>query len=557
MYQRAAWLTQRAKGTPNARSNRQFPHASPAQAATKVVAFTVAKQHTPATISFINNQGDLGATWNDLTSERSLNNLGATMLTAGALHGLGNQIKLDIPDANGINIATRLNDIKVASGWVPNLSKNLITSATSATLNTAIHGGDWGTNLGHGLTSGLIDTVAQQGAYAIGNATTGQNSQPPTLDSTGKNLAHFALGCAVGSASTGSVNGCAPGAIGAVVGENTAEYAKTHNLTDADALALAKVMAGTSGLLTGGMDNAGEVNIAAMTGGNAAENNYLKHADAMRLAALEAKAKTGTLTPRETDERAALINLDKQNQSDLNGACNSAAGGNAGSQQCKSQYANLQLADVSYNNYQGMTAQDLRAELGNIGTIQQSLIMYNPAQPSTNGQTNRDRLTGMPLDEKGRYSKTVTLDGKSFTPKFYPCSDSACITGGKNLDTSDPATKAYVKALDAQVFKDINTGSTMATLITPTGVLGTALAGTGLATSVGSAFTDSDVLHQTIKNASQMGAAEFFVKVLGHTESAAGRFVALIDLSGGWDAFTKRVKLDLLEIKPNTEIGQK
>lgn len=31
----------------------------------------------------------------------------------------------------------------------------------------------------------------------------------------------------------------------------------------------------------------------------------------------------------------------------------------------------------------------------------------------------------------------------------------------------------------------------------------------------------------------------------------------MIDLNGGWNAFTNRVKLDVLEIKPTAETGEK
>ncbi|MBK7006279.1 MAG: DUF637 domain-containing protein [Burkholderiales bacterium] len=280
---------------------------------------------TQATISLINNQGDLGKTLEQLGSENNLKSLATTMLTAGALQGLGGQIKLDVPDANGATLATRINDIKAAHGFGANLSKNLLNATASAGVNTAINGGNFADNLGASLGHGLIDTVAQQGANAIGNAASGQNDQPPTLDSTGQTLAHLGLGCAVGSASAGSVNGCAPGAIGAVAGEKTAEYAKTHNMSDADALALAKVIAGTSGLLAGGMDNAGAVNIAAMTGGNAAENNYLNHAEILRKQKLQrdiaaCAGKTDCAAPLQA-ELNQINTLDKERDAALAGAC--------------------------------------------------------------------------------------------------------------------------------------------------------------------------------------------------------------------------------------------
>ena len=85
------------------------------------------------------------------------------------------------------------------------------------------------------------------------------------------------LGCAGGAATAGNGSGCAPGAVGAVVGEMSADYAKnTFKMSDADALSFAKIMSATSGVLTGGGD-AAAVNIAATMGANAAENNTLFH----------------------------------------------------------------------------------------------------------------------------------------------------------------------------------------------------------------------------------------------------------------------------------------
>ena len=103
--------------------------------------------------------------------------------------------------------------------------------------------------------------------------------------------------------------------------------------------------------------------------------------------------------------------------------------------------------------------------------------------------------------------------------------------------------------MDAQVFKDISKGANYATLVATGGVPGALAAGTGLVASVGSAFTDSSVLNEALKFGSQKGAEKFFTEVLGHTPGAAARAVALIDLSGGWDAFTNRVKVEILGIQ--------
>jgi filamentous hemagglutinin len=153
-------------------------------------------------------------------------------------------------------------------------------------------------------------------------------------------------------------------------------------------------------------------------------------------------------------------------------------------------------------------------------------------------------MTGLPLDEKGRYQVQVSVDNKNFAPKYFPCANTDCIRGGVNLDKSDPGTQAYIKALDGKIFKDMSTGVNYATLVTPVGAPGAILAGVGIAASIGSAATDSTAIDELLKNGSQLSATKFFTEVLGHTPAAAARAVALIDLSGGWDAFVQRLKTD-------------
>lgn len=167
----------------------------------------------------------------------------------------------------------------------------------------------------------------------------------------------------------------------------------------------------------------------------------------------------------------------------------------------------------------------------------------------------RDKLTNLPLDAQGRYSKTVVVDGKPYAPKFHPCATVQCMEGGRNLDLNDPGTQAYVKALDQQVLKDIGKGATLASLVTPVGAGGAVLSGVGLIASGGqAAMSEKPVqegFNELLKAASEKGGVVFFEKVLEHTPANAARAVALINLSGGWDAFVNRMKIDLFEIKPD------
>ena len=181
-----------------------------------------------------------------------------------------------------------------------------------------------------------------------------------------------------------------------------------------------------------------------------------------------------------------------------------------------------------------------------------SVIIKTPLSAAINNPANdssRDRLTGLPLDQQHRYMLATSVDGKSFSPRCFSCATTACVAGGKNLDMSDPGTQAYVKALDAQVFKDISKGTNYGTLVVATGPAALLFSGTGIAAAIGSALTDSTALDEVSKFVSQQGATAFFVQVLGHTPAAAARAVAIVDLAGGWEAFVKRMKIDVMGIE--------
>ena len=244
----------------------------------------------------------------------------------------------------------------------------------------------------------------------------------------------------------------------------------------------------------------------------------------------------GVTVPR-TSQAEAFLNQLKVEYAQATGSVNipGTSGQASGTQQLF--YASTEQKNMPWLN-QGL------ADPAVTGLIVKTPI--NPPKPTDKVDPTRDRMTGLPLDEKGRYAVQVTLDDKPFSPKYFPCATAACVQSGGNLDMSDPGTKAYVKALDAQVFKDIGMGATAGMLVTPVGVAGRVLSGLGLTASIGSALTDSTLIDEALKNASQGGATKFFTDVLGHTPSAAARAVALIDLSGGWDAFVARLKADLV-----------
>jgi filamentous hemagglutinin len=239
-----------------------------------------------AAVALVNNQGDLGKTLDQLGKEENIKNLLLTMVTAGALDKL--------------NSTMGWQNVGAQSTFGQQFQRNLTNNLASDMMNSVLAGRPFDEKtFANSLQGALINTGMAQGAFAIGDA----KDQKILNDFTYK-VAHAALGCIGGAAIAGDGSGCASGAVGAVVGEMAAAYYTdkitqgdpTRELTDkerADVVAFAKVMAATSGVISGGGgNNAAAVNIAATLGANAAENNYLTHAQAAAKKAALEKAKT-------------------------------------------------------------------------------------------------------------------------------------------------------------------------------------------------------------------------------------------------------------------------
>jgi hypothetical protein len=262
-----------------------------------------------AAVAMVNNKGDLGKTLEQLGKEESIKGILLTMVTAGALDKLNSTMGWD--------------SVNAKSTFVDQFQKNLGNNLATDMMNNALAGKPFDEkSFANSLQGALINTGMAQGANEIGNAYTNQPSVLPALNDFTHKVAHAVLGCAAGAATAGNSSGCAPGAVGAVVGELTAEYAKKSGMSDAQALGLARVIAATSGVLVGGGgDNAQAVNIAANTGANAAENNWLKHAEELKRNALREKQNKGIISSQEQKELAGLELLDGLRNQALLGAC--------------------------------------------------------------------------------------------------------------------------------------------------------------------------------------------------------------------------------------------
>ncbi|SDC49890.1 filamentous hemagglutinin family N-terminal domain-containing protein [Variovorax sp. CF079] len=249
-----------------------------------------------AAVALINNQFDIGATLNDLGSSASVKNLLTAIVTGGALGGL-NLDPTGLPTAGG-----------GAQGFMTQLGQNLTAGAARAVIGTAINGGSLEENLKEGLKSAILDTIAAQGANAIGD----------NLDGFANKVAHAIAGCAVGAAKADSASGCGAGALGAAIGEIAAEaYGR-----QADTVQFAGLMSGLAVAIAGG--DASQINIGSQAGSNAAANNFLNHPDAVKARQLTEACKT-QCTPAQREQLATLLQQDKETNEALNACAGSSS----------------------------------------------------------------------------------------------------------------------------------------------------------------------------------------------------------------------------------------
>lgn len=218
----------------------------------------VATLASQASVSLINNGGDIGKTLKDLGSKESVKGLVTSVVTAGLLSEVGAALNLK-PD----------------STYFPDRLMNNFTNAVGSTLvQTAINGGNLQENLEKALLAGL--SGALQGELASQIGTGFGKVDPGTLEYVLHKIAHAAAGCATAAAAKAS---CEAGAIGAGVGEIVAglmipEGKTALDLTDAERTRIkdtTKIIAGTTAAFAGY-----DVNTAANSANIAVENNILK-----------------------------------------------------------------------------------------------------------------------------------------------------------------------------------------------------------------------------------------------------------------------------------------
>ncbi len=212
---------------------------------------------TQASVSLINNGGDITKTLNELGSKDSVRGLATSIVTAGLLS----------------QVSTALN-LKPDSTYFPDRLMNNFTNTVGSTLvQTAINGGDLQNNLEKALLAGLAGALQGELASQIGKSL--DKVDPNAYEYLFHKIAHAAAGCATAAVTKAS---CEAGAIGAGVGEIVAglmipEGKNALDLTDAERASIkntSKIVAGSVAAFAGY-----DVNTAANSAYIAVENNTL------------------------------------------------------------------------------------------------------------------------------------------------------------------------------------------------------------------------------------------------------------------------------------------
>ena len=109
---------------------------------------------TKASISLINNKGDLGGVFDDLTSSRAARAFATSVLVAGLTAGVTTELGVD----------TGSTDI------VDRIRTNLVEAGVGTAVDVTLSGADFGDSLLDHLAFAAVDTVGAAGARLIGDA---------------------------------------------------------------------------------------------------------------------------------------------------------------------------------------------------------------------------------------------------------------------------------------------------------------------------------------------------------------------------------------------------
>ncbi len=205
---------------------------------------------TQASVSLINNGGDIGKTLKELGSKDSAKNLAASVVTAGLMSQVSSALNINLNDMPRLE--------KIANNFVQGVGSNIISSTLQ------------GESLSHSLKTALLAGISSSIQGELATKIKGLED----VDYVLHKIAHAAAGCLAGALQ----KSCESGAIGAAIGEIVAGQLNdgSRNLTLAEKEQIineSKLVASIVAAYTGY-----DVNVAASTADSAVRNNNTAYA---------------------------------------------------------------------------------------------------------------------------------------------------------------------------------------------------------------------------------------------------------------------------------------
>lgn len=205
---------------------------------------------TQASVSLINNGGDIGKTLKELGSKDSAKNLAASVVTAGLMSQVSSALNINLNDMPRLE--------KIANNFVQGVGSNIISSTLQ------------GDSLSHSLKTALLAGISSSIQGELATKIKGLED----VDYVLHKIAHAAAGCLAGALQ----KSCESGAIGAAIGEIVAGQLNdgSRNLTLAEKEQIineSKLVASIVAAYTGY-----DVNVAASTADSAVRNNNTAYA---------------------------------------------------------------------------------------------------------------------------------------------------------------------------------------------------------------------------------------------------------------------------------------
>jgi filamentous hemagglutinin len=492
-------------------------------------------------VSLANNRGDLGAAFSDTFSSGSLRGAATAALTAGATRGMTDQVWGT--QTNPTTGAT--NNLKLSLNNGSDIARFAGQRATQAAIDagirSAVEGGSYRSHLGDSLENAVTHVVSGVLFHAVGDLAFDKRWDEGGVE---KIALHALIGGSVAEAMGGDFR---TGALAAGASEALVHHLVEDGHTNP---ILSNTVAQLVGIVAAELSG-GDVNDGAFIAGQVESYNRQLHSAERMLARDLADLSEGRFTLEEIEQAMRGMHNDGL--------------GEGRSANTIVDLHDLAGIDANYFDYGG----DWRAIPGPDGTtrylIQQvptdappELIAYIiaqtggenspyrapvyqlPAEEAAPGQP-RDRLTGRPLDEEGRYTVSYVVDGKIYHVPHFSCGDATCNALGANVDYSDPGAQAWARALNARTLKDLSNAATLATMINPVGAVAFGVGLSGSAVNVVSGYLSDSFMETSSAEAAQHGFEKYAI-ARGMPQAQAIRFANALSLAGFWDDIVDNAK---------------